>query len=217
MNFFRLFIYCVLLSIPSLGLQAQQETPTQLLDRVQASLVEIKTSQNTHGLGIIIDSHGIIVTNTSTVANADHIYVGLPDGQPLEAKLIYSSGADFSFIQIEPPYPLETITWADSSQAQTGTPVLALTLADDNQEHIMGGGITDVTIDTSTQLPTLYKIDINFKPDDSGGPLLDPQGRLLDMVTDKQSSDDGKTYAIASNKIRQEYQLYKDKASAVVP
>lgn len=222
----RLFIFCLFLGLPSFNLQAQDQTPAQLLQTVQLSLVEIRAvdtktfnedngqtkvgTYHAQGSGIIIDSHGIIVTNTHIIANAGHIYVGLSDGTVLEAKLVYSSDADFSFIKIDPPYPLQTITWADSSLARVGTPIIALTSGDDDQQHILGGEITDLINGIDSNNVELLELNLNLIQGDSGGPLLDNQGHLLGMIMAKRKDEENKTYAIASDKIQQEYLQYTE-------
>jgi len=213
------------LSILSLKSQAQDETAAQLLQNVQPSLVEVRTvnsksfseanghtkvgTYQTQGSGVIIDSYGTIVTNTHIIANAPHIYVGLSDGTILEAKLVYSSDADFSFIKIEPPYPLRVITWADSAQAHIGSPVIALSIGNDDQQHILGGEITNMTIGVDSNKPELFELNLDLTHGDSGGPLLDEQGQLLGVIMAKRLSQDNKSYAISSEKIQQEYMQYQ--------
>jgi len=222
-----LLIYCLLYFSASQHAQAQIETPAQLLHSVQASLVDVHTvdtktftkknghstigTYNTDGSGVIIDSHGIIVTNSHIVIHAPHIYVGLPDGTKLEARIVYSSDADFSFLKVDPPYPLTPITWADSSTAQVGTPIMALSNADDTHQHILGGEITNLINGVSTNNVEAFEINLTLYHGDSGGPLLDNQGHLLGLIMGKKLSDNANSYAIASNKIQQEYQQYQQK------
>jgi S1-C subfamily serine protease len=203
---------------------AQDETALQLMQSVRSSLVEVRTmdtktftddnghtrtaSYHAQGSGVIIDSHGIIVTNTHIVADAPHIYVGLPDGTILEAKIVYSSEADFSFIKVDPPYPLTAITWADSSLAQKGSPIIALTYADDDHQRVMGGAITDMLNGNSSNTVEVLELNLPLQHGDSGGPLLDSEGHLLGLIMGKKLDQDNKSYAIASNKIQQEYSQY---------
>ncbi len=225
MSLFRVFLCCLFLSLGGPHAHAQDETPAQLMQSVQASLVEIRAvdtktfnsddghtksaTYHAQGSGVIIDSEGIIVTNTHIIANAGHIYVGLSDGQILEAKRVYSSDADFSFLKVDPPYPLTAIAWADSSLAPVGTPILALTNTDDNQEHILGGEITNLIDGQTSNNVELFELNLNLIQGDSGGPLLDNQGNLLGLIMAKRLDEANKTYAIASNKIQQEYMNYK--------
>jgi S1-C subfamily serine protease len=225
MPLFSLFIYCLFLLLPGIDAHAQDETPLQLLQTVKTSLVEIRctttktVTDNTgdtkfgtyqaQGSGVIIDSNGLIVTNTHIIANAQHILVGLSDGKILEAKLVYSSDADFSFIKIDPPYPLDAITWADSAQALVGTSIIALTNADDDGQHVVGGEITSLVDGISSDDVEMLELNLNLIPGDSGGPLLDNQGHLLGLIMARKNNEDNKTYAIASNKIQKEYMHYQ--------
>ena len=92
MSLLQLFIGSLIVIIRCLNAHAQDQTPVQLLENVQTSLVEVRASNtknfsdnNGHqrsatyqslGSGVIIDSHGLIVTNTHIVANAPQILVG---------------------------------------------------------------------------------------------------------------------------------------------
>jgi S1-C subfamily serine protease len=209
---------------------AQDQTAAQLMQTVQSSLVEVRTldtktfnegnghvkvgSYQTQGSGVIIGSDGVIVTNTHIVSNAPHIFVGLSDGTVLEARIVYSSDADFSFLKVDPPYPLQPISWADSSLAHVGTPVIALSNADEAHQHILGGEITNLIDGVSSNNVELFELNLNLYHGDSGGPLLDDQGNLLGLITAKRIDKDNKSYAIASNKIQQEYLQYKQNPPA---
>jgi S1-C subfamily serine protease len=221
----RAFILGLALLIPGTKSQAQDETPSQLLERVRSSIVEVRTydsriftesdghqrvgTYHTQGYGVIIDSYGTIVTNTHIITNAPHIFVGLPDGTILEAKAVYASEADFSFIKIEPPSPLTPITWADPSEAAITTPIIALTNGDDDQQHILGGQITNLIPGVSTETIELLELNLDLTHGDSGGPILDNQGHLLGLIMAKRTDQDNKSYAIASSKIQQEYAQYQ--------
>jgi len=225
MKFFNIYISCLILSIGSLKSYAQDETAAQLMQTIAPSLVEVRTidtktitdnnghtvvgTYHSQGSGVIIDSYGTIVTNTHIITNAPHIYVGLSDGTVLEAKLVYSSDADFSFIKIDPPSPLTPITWADSSLAQVGTSILALSNADDAQQHILGGEITNLINGESLNNVEMFELNLTLFHGDSGGPLLDNQGHLLGLIMGKKNSEDNKSYAIASGKIQKEYMQYQ--------
>src|ERR1700733_14292046 len=77
--------------------------------------------------GLVIDPSGIIVTNTHTIINAPFIFVILRDGTKLPAQLLFASGEyDFSFLKIDPPYPLKSVRWADSSLVNVGDPIIAV-------------------------------------------------------------------------------------------
>jgi serine protease Do len=224
MPLLNVIIFCLFFATPCFKAFAQDQTALQLLQTVQPSLVEVRAintktfidnnghtrtaSYHAQGSGIIIDSHGTIVTNTHIITNAAQILVGLSDGTILEAKLVYSSDADFSFLKVDPPYPLTTITWADPATAQEGTNVITLSNTDDEHQHVLGGAITGLIYGASSSNVEAFEFNIPLYHGDSGGPLLDDQGHLLGLIMGKQLDHDNKSYAIASDKIRQEYQRY---------
>lgn len=225
MPILRLCLCCLFCSMSCFKALAQDETASQLMQTIAPSLVEVRTvdkktfnesnghtvvgTYHSQGSGVIIDSYGTIVTNTHIIANAPHIFVGLSDGTVLEAKLVYSSDADFSFIKIDPPNPLDPISWADSSLAGAGTAIITLSYGDDHQQHILGGEITHVITGASSDEVEVFELNLDLYHGDSGGPLLDDQGHLLGLIMGKRLSEDKKSYAIAANKIQREYAQYQ--------
>lgn len=168
-------------------------------------------SYERHGAGIIIDPSGIIVTNTHIIINAPHILVSLSNGKVLEAKVLLVGEGDFSLIKIESPTKLRAIPWADSSQARLGEPIMAYGSSDLNRQSMLGGIITGLIESKSTGYVELLELNLNLYQGDSGGPILDQNGQLLGLVMGKEKNEDRKSYAIASNKIRQDYLKYMQK------
>ncbi len=217
----------LLLCLYSTSASAEQASLIMNIQSIEPSLVEIKTvyartlqtknghaaiaSYERYGAGIIIDPSGIIVTNTHIIRNAPHIYVGLSNGKSFEAKLLYASEADFSFLKIDSPYPLKAVPWANSSQSQLGESIIALGSSEYNHQSILGGEITSLIKSMSSGDTELIEVNLNLYQGDSGGPILDKQGHLLGLIMAKRKTEDRKSYAIASNKIRQEYLKYKQK------
>ena len=210
-----------LLILPSMA-RSQETSLIDRIQKVQTSLVEIKTvysralqtqrgqkgiaSYERHGSGIIIDSSGIIVTNTHLVHHAPRILVKLSDGKIFEAQLLHENESDFSFIKVDAGYPLKAIVWADSSLAYLGEPIIALGgISDFNHQSILGGEITSLIESISSGEIQLLELNINLYEGDSGGPILDEKGRLLGLIMAKRMSKDRKSYAIASNNIRRAY------------
>ncbi len=160
--------------------------------------------------GIIIDPSGIIVTNTHTIIHAPFIFVILRDGTKLPANVLFASGEfDFSFLKIEAPYPLKSVRWADSSLANIGDPIIAIGNADLDNQSIMGGHIKSILQSQSTMTNDFLELDLDLFHGDSGGPILDEQGRLLGIIMAKRESQENSSLAIASNKIHQQYLQYK--------
>jgi len=161
--------------------------------------------------GLVIDPSGIIVTNTHTIINAPFIFVILRDGTKLPAKVLFASREyDFSFLRIFPPYPLRNVSWADSSLIKIGEPVIAVGNSDYDNQSIMSGHVKSILQDRSNTSNDFLELDLDLYHGDSGGPILDAQGRLLGMVMAKRESQPNSSIAIASNKIRRQYLQYKE-------
>jgi len=161
--------------------------------------------------GLVIDPSGIIVANTHTIIHAPFIFVILRDGTKLPAKLLFASGEyDFSFLQINPPYPLSSVQWADSSLINVGDTIIAVGNSDYDNQSIMEGHIKSILQSQSTSTKDFLELDLDLYHGDSGGPILDEQGRLLGMIMAKRESAPNSSLAIASNKIHQQYLQYKE-------
>jgi len=182
---------------------------TELTRRVPLTPPRMATYYRT-AAGIVIDSSGIIVTNTHTIVNAPYIFVILRDGTKLPAKLLFASGEyDFSFLKIDPPHPLKAVQWADSSLINIGDEIIAVGNSDYDNQSIMSGQIKSILKSLSSQTNDFLELDLDLYHGDSGGPILDDQGRLLGMVMAKRESQTNSSIAIASNKIHFQYLQYK--------
>ena len=161
--------------------------------------------------GLVIDPSGIIVTNTHTIIHAPFIFVILRDGTKLPAQVLFASeDYDFSFIKIQPPYPLRSIKWADSSLVNVGDTIIATGNSDFDNQSIMSGHIKAIIQSMSTSSYDFLELDLDLYHGDSGGPILDDQGRLLGMIMARRESEPNSSIAIASNKIHQQYLQYKE-------
>lgn len=197
------------------------------MQQIQPSIVSVKTvlkrelarkngrkgivSYERQGAGVIIDPTGIIVTNTHTILNAPLILIYLSDGQEYEATPVFVSESDFSLLQINAQRPLSYIPFADSSKAQIGEPIMAVGNSEFNSQSILGGEITSLLESKSSNTIEILELNLNLYKGDSGGPILNQQGEFLGLVMGKRNKEDRKSYAIASNKIRQEYLKLKRK------
>ncbi len=160
------------------------------------------------GAGVIIDANGIIATNLHVIAFAKKTAVVLHDNTVVGAKIIrYVPEDDLALLKIDPPYPLKAIAIADSDQIQLGEEVINVGNSKLLTHTISGGRITRIgtTGDENNKHVELIQVNMNLYKGDSGGPLLDKQGRLLGMIVAKYKSQDKATLAIPSNKIKKLY------------
>jgi S1-C subfamily serine protease len=218
-------VLILLLICPATFTLAQSNSISQM-EKAQSSIVTVRTvymrpmkadghlimaSYERLGAGVIIDSSGVIVTNTHTIVHAPRILVALANGKVYEASVLHIGPGDFSFIKINAAYKLRPIPWAESSKARIGESIMAYGRSPQNDQTMLGGMVTGLVQSQSSGIVELIELNLNLFKGDSGGPILDMQGRFLGMVMGKEKSEEHKSYAIASDKIRIEYLKYKQK------
>jgi len=137
------------------------------------------------GSGVIMTSQGHILTNNHVIAGADAIQVMLNDGRSANAVVIGTDSAtDLAVLQVELP-DLQPMTLGDSGTARVGDVVLAI----GNPlgfRHTVTQGIISALGRFGLQSSTYedyIQTDAIIHLGNSGGALIDTQGRLLGINT----------------------------------
>src|SRR4051812_31319526 len=101
-------------------------TVGQIYTGAKASVVDIKTSEG-EGTGFVMDANGDIVTNEHVVADARTVRVTFADGRKVTAKVVGTDpSSDVGVIRVDGVSGLKPLTFADSSKAAVGDPVVAI-------------------------------------------------------------------------------------------
>jgi serine protease DegS len=141
--------------------------------------------ERTLGSGVIMSNRGHILTNNHVIAEADAIQVMLHDGRSANAVVIGKDPAtDLAALQVDLP-DLQPITLGDSNTARVGDVVLAI----GNPlgfRHTVSQGIVSALGRFGLQSNTYedyIQTDAIIHQGNSGGALIDVQGRLLGINT----------------------------------
>jgi len=140
------------------------------------------------GSGVIYSSDGYIVTNNHVIEFADEIEVTLFDDRKFKAELIGTyPDADLAVLRIEAAN-LPTLRIADSDKAQVGQWVLAIGNPFDLTSTVTAGIISakgrDIDIiKSNAAIESFIQTDAAVNPGNSGGALVDAEGRLLGINT----------------------------------
>jgi serine protease Do len=138
------------------------------------------------GSGVILRADGYIVTNNHVIRDASELKIHLYDGRQFEARVIGADEqTDLAVIKIEAS-DLPAIPFGDATQLRVGQFVMAFgsPLAAELGNTVTSGIISAIGR-TSTQLSQLnllsafIQTDAAVNPGNSGGPLVDLQGRLI--------------------------------------
>jgi len=184
---------------------------------VANKIIPIKYTRK--GAGAIIDSEGIIVTNSHVVFESGRITVTLHDETQLQAKLLYVvEGHDIAFIQIKPPYLLPTLSLTDSDAIPLGSAVYTV-----GSSPLLKGSISEGTVsglasqkmekEEGAPKVDIFQVAFDIYKGDSGSPLLDREGKLVGLMAAAQRGAQKVTFAIASNIIKRGYREYLETQS----
>ncbi|HHH54150.1 MAG TPA: trypsin-like serine protease, partial [Bacteroidetes bacterium] len=141
------------------------------------------------GSGVIYSKDGYIVTNNHVVDFADDIIVTLPDHREYKAKKIGTDpSTDLAVIKIE-ENDLPVIQLANSDEAKLGEWVVAVGNPFDYLTSSVTAGIISAKgrniniIQDDHALEEFIQTDAAVNPGNSGGALLDAEGRLLGITS----------------------------------
>jgi putative serine protease PepD len=166
---------------------------------------------NQQGSGFVFDAEGRIVTNYHVVQNAQSVSVTYPDGREVDADVVGTDpSTDLAVLDPEEDVDVEPLELADSDQVEVGDPVLAI-----GSPFGLAGTVTSgivSALDRTIESPADFGIEGAIQTDaainsgNSGGPLLDANGRVIGVNTQIQSATGGNVgigYAVPSNTVRE--------------
>jgi putative serine protease PepD len=195
-------------------------TPARTLEQLYGDAkqgvvdIKVKTAKGeAEGSGFVIDSDGHIVTNDHVVDGATAITVTFADKTTATAKLTGADpSTDVAVIQVAArgaTPKLTPLTFADSSAVQVGQSVLAIG-SPYGLEGTLTTGIVSA-LDRSIQAPNGYTIpgaiqtDAAINSGNSGGPLLNADGKVVGInaqIESSSGSNAGIGFAISANTAR---------------
>ncbi|SMF68999.1 serine protease Do [Xaviernesmea oryzae] len=145
------------------------------------------------GSGFVITPDGYIVTNNHVIDNATSIKVTLDDGTELPAKLVGADAkSDLAVVKIDAPKPLATIVWGDSDKLNAGDQILAIGNPFGIGTTVTAGIVSARGRDLhSGPYDDFIQIDAPINHGNSGGPLVDLQGKVVGINTAIYSPNGG--------------------------
>ena len=144
--------------------------------------------QQGFGSGVIISNDGYIVTNNHVIDRADMIQVVLNDKRTYTAQLVGTDPTtDIALLKIEAD-SLPTITFGDSDMLKVGEWVLAVgnpfNLTSTVSAGIVSAKARNINIlNAAMKIESFIQTDAAVNPGNSGGALVNTQGRLVGINT----------------------------------
>ena len=164
------------------------------------------------GSGVIVDESGYIVTNFHVVHGASEIQASLSDGRILPARIIGSDAlTDIAVLKVAGS-DFVAARWGDSDSMQVGALVWAVGSPFGLQSTVTSGIIS--AKHRAGMAGEVYQdflqTDAAVNPGNSGGPLVDVQGRVIGINTAIYGdSYQGVSFAIPSRVAQDVYERLK--------
>ncbi len=196
----------------------------EVYDRANASVVEITVTTQAsaegptgsgtaqaQGSGFVYDTSGHVVTNAHVVDGAQSVKVRFSNGSTYDATVVgVDASTDLAVLKVDAPSSaLHPLALGDSSQVAVGDVVVAIGSPFGLENSVTAGIVS--ALGRSMQAPNGYTINGAIQTDaainhgNSGGPLLDLDGKLIGVnaqIESESGGNDGVGFAIPSSTVQ---------------
>jgi putative serine protease PepD len=189
--------------------QTHETLAHAIYERAAPSVVAISASSQSQGLfggtqgdtgsGVVVSARGLILTNNHVVDGADSITVqfGGSSGATRRARVVgVDASDDLALLAVKPGgLRLTPLRFADSADVHVGDPAFAIGNPYTFDQTLTVGVIS--AVDRSISSPNgatitgVIQTDAALNPGNSGGPLLDAQGRVIGINSQIANSGGG--------------------------
>lgn len=171
--------------------------------KVQDPRSSIGIEQPAFGSGFVISTDGYIVTNNHVVEDTTSILVTFIDGMEVTASLIGTDpSTDLAVIKVYGG-DLKSLQFANSSLIEPGQ--IAIAIGNPlGLQHTVTAGVVSATgrslrAINGRLIDEIIQTDAAMNPGNSGGPLLNSEGRVIGVNTAVISAAQGLCFAVSSN------------------
>jgi S1-C subfamily serine protease len=160
------------------------------------------------GSAVVYRSDGILVTNAHVVQSGGQVSVTLPDGDRMDAEVVgVDAASDLAVLEVDAD-DLPVPAWAGADQMpEIGTTAVAI-----GSPYGLDGSVTSGIISAlGRTLPSpqgvlvdLIQTDAAVNPGNSGGALVDGQGRVVGIntaITSSSGGNQGVGFAVPSTTV----------------
>lgn len=193
-------------------LDAYSRAVISVVDSVGPSVVSVSAGKPVRrsgpeqagtGSGVVIAPDGYILTNDHVVRNAGHVSVSLTDGASLSATLVGTDPAtDLAVVRADTSY-LTAAMLGDSARLRAGQLVIAMGNPFGFQSTVSTGVVSALARALRSRQGRLIENIIQhtapLNPGNSGGPLLDSNGKVVGINTAIIAMAQGIGFSVPSN------------------
>ena len=168
-----------------------------IIENAIESVVTIVTDLS-QGTGFLIEENGYVVTNAHVMENAKSAGIYTYDGEMHQVSLIgTNSEMDVCLLKIQGTYP--ALKLGNSNDVSIGESVIAIGNPLGLQFSVTEGIISAIHREGANGLEAYFQTDAALNPGNSGGPLIDKQGKAIGINNFKTSEGESLGFALESN------------------
>ncbi len=177
----------------------------QLTERARQAVAVITSDsrdgqRNGLGTGFVIAADGLIVTNYHVIGDGRAVRVQLADGRKFDVEAIHASdrALDLAVLRIG-AIELPVLELGDSDSLKQGQAVVAIGSPLGLRYSVVTGVVSGVR---EMEGRPMIQLAMPIEPGNSGGPLLDMQGRVQGILTMKSQVAPNLGFALTANLLK---------------
>jgi len=196
----------------------------QMGRRTGSSMIHSATYVRT-GTGIVIDSTGIIATNSHSVIQAARIRIHTPDGKTYVARpLAVDRANDLCLLKIDPETHLTALALADVSKVSLQSRIYSIGGSNLLRNTLSEGKVTGIAFSKQNKSAAskrlardikLFQINIDLYQGDSGSPIFNTSGEVIGIISAAAQRRGKTAFAVPSSLISAHLTALSRKAQTV--
>jgi S1-C subfamily serine protease len=182
---------------------AQAVVHIKVIKKLTNPQTQQSVEQTGSSSGFVISSDGFIVTNNHVIENAISIKASFADGQELNATLVGTDpSTDIAVIKVYDG-DLKPLQFANSDKLEAGQ--IAIAIGNPmGLQHTVTAGVVSATgrslrASNGRMIDDVIQTDAALNPGNSGGPLVNSEGRVIGVNTAMIPNAQGLCFAVSSN------------------
>lgn len=172
-----------------------------IIGEVVKSVVTVKTNVG-QGTGFIIDERGYVITNAHVLSGGTKLWVSDYEQNNFETQFIgYNAEFDIALLKISGEFT--KLELDDSNDIQIGEKVIAIGNPLGLQFSVTEGIVSGIHRIGINNVEAYIQTDAALNPGNSGGPLINKQGKVIGINNFKISGGESLGFALESNYIKE--------------
>ncbi len=153
------------------------------------------------GTGFVIDANGLIATNFHVITEGRPFTIELPSGRMLPVLAVESSdrSSDLALLRVDVGNEkIPSLELSDKPLPSRGSRVLAFGNPLGMRDSVVTGIVSAIQ---DIEGREMIQLAMPIQPGNSGGPLVDSQGKVIGIINMKSAIDDNLGFAIPINQL----------------